>query len=219
MEKEVKQGVWVKMNQLQQEIKDYHEKLKPILQVVLNQYGQKTAPGIYNNIIKPCKMLMQKCSFKSVSDTSRLCSLAYWLYIYGNKELALKICEFAHDTDYSFEFEYWNNGIQNIYGLEIRIARELLGENRRDNIPQNLLEYYFSKRVKKSVRYPQILREKEIADCDNRCLNMELLHALYNMIGNGETGLYTELNENWNEIEQAIKEYIECLNRDEISSP
>ena len=146
------------MNQLQQEIKDFHDKLKPTLQAVLDQYDQKVAPGIYQNIIKPCRSLVQKCSFKSVSDTSCLCALAYWLYIYGNKALALKLCEIVHGVDFSFEYEYWHNGIQNIYGLEIRIARELLGEDRRDNIPPDLLEYYFSKSVKKSLRYPQILR-------------------------------------------------------------
>ncbi|WP_304429167.1 hypothetical protein, partial [uncultured Acetatifactor sp.] len=52
------------------------------------------------------------------------------------------------------DFWGWNSGIQNIYGLEIRIARELLGENRRNNIPLNLLEYCFSKKVKKELRYP-----------------------------------------------------------------
>lgn len=208
------------MNRLQQEIRDFHDKLKLILQTVLDQYslqyGQKMASGIYHNIVIPCKRLIQKCSFKSVSDTSCLCSVAYWLYIYGSKELALKICEIAHEADFSFEFEYWNSGIQNIYGLEIRIARELSGEDRRNNFPPNLLEYYFSKIVRKRLRYPQILREREIADCDSRCLNVELLAAIYDMIGKGETGLYTELNENWDEIELAIKEYIDCLKEDEI---
>lgn len=184
------------MNQLQQEIKDFHEKLKPFLEKVLEQYNRKTTQKIYTTIIKPCKKLIQKCSFKSIPDTSCLCSLTYWLYIYGDKELALKICEIIHGVDFSFEFGCWNSGIQNIYGLEIRIARELLGENRRNNIPPDLLEYYFSKRVKKELRYPQILREEKIAACSSRFLNTELLLAIYNMIGLGETGLYTELNEN-----------------------
>lgn len=39
----------------------------------------------------------------------------------------------------------------------------------------------------------------------------ESISALYCMIGIGETGLYHELNENWNEIEQAIVDYIDCL--------
>ena len=191
-----------------EETKEFHEMLKLVLQMVLDYYGKKAAPQIYHNIIKPCKRLMQKCSLRSISDTSCLCSLAYWLYFEGNKELALKICEVAHNVD--FTFEYWC-GIQYIYGLEIRIARELLGENRRNHIPANLLDYYFSKQIKKKIRYPQILREKEIAECDSRCLEIELISALYCMIGIGETGLYHELNENWNEIEQAIVDYIDCL--------
>lgn len=156
----------------------------------------------------------QKCSFESISDTSCLCSLAYWLYIYGDKELALEICEITHEVDFSFEFGCWNSGIQTIYGLEIRIARELLGENRRNNIPPNLLEYCFSKRVKKELNYPQVLREEEIANCSSRFLNTELLLALYNMIGLGETGLYTELNKNWEKVEETINMYIDCLKRD-----
>lgn len=199
------------MNKLQQEIKLFHDKLEPILEKVLEQYHKKNTEKIYNTIMKPCKKLIQKCSYKSISDTSCLCSLAYWLYIYGDKELALEICEIAHEVEFSFEFMDWNSGIQNIYGLEIRIARELLGENRRNHIPLDVLEYCFSKKVKKALRYPQVLREDQIADCSSRFLDMELLLALYNMIGLGETGLFTEINSNWDKIEEAINIYIECL--------
>ena len=199
------------MNKLQQEIKLFHDKLEPILEKVLEQYHKKNTEKIYNTITKPCKKLIQKCSYKSISDTSCLCSLAYWLYIYGDKELALEICEIAHEVEFSFEFMDWNSGIQNIYGLEIRIARELLGENRRNHIPLNVLEYCFSKKAKKALRYPQVLREDQIADCSSRFLDMELLLALYNMIGLGETGLFTEINSNWDKIEEAINIYIECL--------
>ena len=199
------------MNKIQQEIKLFHDKLEPILEKVLEQYHKKNTEKIYNTITKPCKKLIQKCSYKSISDTSCLCSLAYWLYIYGDKELALEICEIAHEVEFSFEFMDWNSGIQNIYGLEIRIARELLGENRRNHIPLDVLEYCFSKKVKKALRYPQVLREDQIADCSSRFLDMELLLALYNMIGLGETGLFTEINRNWEKIEEAINIYIECL--------
>ncbi len=202
------------MNKLQQEIKCFHDKLKPILEKVLEQYNKKNTQKIYNTIIKPCRKLIQKCSYKSILDTSCLCTLAYWLYIYKDKKLALEICEIAHEVEFSFEFGSWNSGIQNIYGLEIRIARELLGEDRRDNIPSDLLEYYFSKKVKKELRYPQILREDKIADCSSSFLNTELLLALYNMIGLGETGFYTELNENWEKIEETINIYIDCLKED-----
>ncbi len=202
------------MNKIQQEIKLFHDKLVPILEKVLEQYNKKNTQKTYQTITKPCKKLIQKCSYKSISDTSCLCSLAYWLYIYGDKEPALEICEITHGVEFSFEFWDWNSGIQNIYGLETRIARELLGENRRNNIPLNLLEYCFSKKVIKELRFPQILREDKIADCSDRFLNTELLLALYHMIGLGETGLYTELNNNWEKIEEAIKMYIDFLKED-----
>jgi len=196
------------MNKLQQEIKDFHEQLKPTLGKVLEKYNESNTPKIYNNVIKPCKSLIQKCSFKSTLDASRLCSLAYWLYIYEYKQLALEICELTHGVD--FVYEYWCSGIINMCGLEIRIARELLGE-KRNNIPPKFLDYYFSKRIKKSIRYPQILRKEEIFDCSDGSLEYILLSALYDMIGKGETGLYTELNENWEIIEKAITEYINLL--------
>ncbi len=199
------------MNNLQQSIKDFHKKLEPTLEKVLEQYNKKNTQSIYNTIIRPCKKLLQKCSYKSILDTDCLCSLAYWLYIYGDKELALEICEIAHEVELPFEFRCWNIGIQNIYGLEIRIARELLCEDRRNHIPSDLLEYCFSKRVKKELRYPQILREDKVADCSSRFLNTEMLLALYNMIGLGETGLYAELNNNWEKIEETINFYIACL--------
>lgn len=195
-------------------MKSFHDKLEPILQKVLEQYNKKKTRKTYNTIIKPCKKLIQKCSYKSISDTDCLCALAYWLYIYGDKELALEICESTHAVAFSFEFGAWNSGIQNIFGLEIRIARELLGENRRNNITLNLLAYCFSKRVQKELRYPQILREDRIADCSSQFLNTELLLALYNMIGLGETGLYDELNKNWEKIEKTIKIYMDCLKED-----
>lgn len=199
------------MNQLQQEMKNFHENLRPVLEKILEQYGRKVSPDIYHTIIKPCKQLIQKCSFKSLSDTSSLCSLAYWLYICDYKKLALEICELTHGVDFVFEDGH-NRGYPEIYGLEVRIARELLGENRRDHIPPDLLGFYFSKRVKKQLRFPQILRKEEIAACnDDQGLEIRLLGALYDMIGKGETGLYSELNENWGEIEETIIFYIDYL--------
>lgn len=95
-------GMEIRMNQLQQEIKNFHENLRPVLENILEQYGRKVSPNIYHTIIKRCKQLIQKCSFTSLSDTGSLCSLAYWLYIYGHKELALEICEHTHGVDFEF---------------------------------------------------------------------------------------------------------------------
>lgn len=202
------------MSGLRQEIQAFHEGLKPTLRKVLSHYGQKTPQNIYHTIIIPCKKLMQKCSFKSLLDAGTLCSLAYWLYIDGQKALALEICEHTHGVDFVYE-PFWSCGYPAICGLEIRIARELLHENRRNQIPAKLLEYYFSKSVQKQLRYPHILGEEEIKSCSGRLLTVELLESLYNMIGKGETGLYPELNKNWMKIEETICFYLDYLHMED----
>lgn len=195
---------------LQQEIKLFHEKLNPTLMKVLEQYDNNASSKIYYTIIKPCKKLIQKCSFKSLMDVSSLCSFTYWLYIYGNKELALEICEHSHNVDFAYEYPWF--GYPEICGLEIRIVRELFGKNIRAYIPANLTEYYFSKNVIKELKYPQVLREDKINTRNEQILILELQYALYNMIGKGETGFYPELNKNWEKIEEAICMYIDYLN-------
>ena len=144
-------------------------------------------------------------------DTSRYCTLAYWLYIYGNKQTALALCEAVHGVEFPFEFGYWQGGIQNIYGLEIRITRELLGEDRRNIVPSALLDYFCSKSVKKVMRYPQVMPQQDLASPDHPLCEAEMFRMLYRLIGHGETGLFTELEHHWTKIEQTICLCMECL--------
>ena len=197
------------MDKLQQQIKEFHKMLIPALKKVLEEYVKNPTPKKYNTVVKPSRQLIQKCSYKSPSDIRSLRDLAYWLYIFGDKILALEICELTLTADFSLEYEV--NGFADMYGLEIRIARELYGESRRRNIPSNLLDYYFSKQVKRELAFPNILREDKIAACSSSFLETELLYALYNMIGKGETGLYEHLSDNSHKLEEAIDEYINIL--------
>ena len=142
----------------------------------------------------------------------RLRTLAYWLYIFGDKKLALEICEITLNTDFSLEYEV--DGIADMYGLEIRIARELSGEKRIRKIPPNLLDFYFSKKVKRELTYSKILREEKIAFGSDKWIETEMLYALYNMIGKRETGLYNHLNEYSEKIEKSILDYISYLKED-----
>ena len=244
------------MNQTQQEIRTFHERITPLLQTVFAQYGPRNTPKIYRSILRPCRRLLQKCSCKSVADMSRYCTLAYWLYIHGNKPAALTLCEAVHGVEFPFEFGYWQGGIQNIYGLEIRIARELFGEDRRKILPSALLDYLCSKSVKKAIRCPQVLPEwvspeqilyeqkpqeqkpqeqvppeqviseqmvpgqrmpvqwvpeQERSSSDGPLREAEMLRVLRSLIGHGETGLFPELNRNWEKIEQMICLCVERL--------
>lgn len=234
------------MNQTQKEIRDFHGRATPLLQSVFAQYGPQNTSKIYRTILKPCRRLLQKCSCKSVADMSRYCTLAYWLYIHGNKPAALALCEAVHGVEFPFEFHDWQGGIQNIYGLEIRIARELFGEDRRKILPPALLDHFCSKRAKKAMRWPQVLPEQTMlwhsspeqtlaaegslsagdrpstgsrsstGDCPLR--EAEMLRVLFRLIGHGETGLYPELERHREEIEQTICLCVERLQAPDVSS-
>lgn len=197
------------MDKVQQQIKEFQEMLKPVLKKVLEEYDKNPTSKMNNTVVKPCKQLIQKCSCKSASDMRSLRALAYWLYIFGKKALALEICGIVLDADFSLEYEV--DGIADMYGLEIRIARELFDEERSRDIPPNLLDYFFSKKVKRELTYPKILREERIAFGSDKWIETEMLYALYNMIGKRETGLYSHLNENSQKIEKTIEEYIGYL--------
>lgn len=199
------------MNQTQQGILAFHERITPLLQAVFAQYGPRNTPKVYRTILQPCRRLLQKCSCKSAMDMSRYCTLAYWLYIYSNKPAALALCEAVHDMEFPFEFGYWQGGIQNIYGLEIRIARELLGEDRRGIVPPALLDYFCSKSVKKAMRYPQVMPAQDLPSPDHPLYEVEMLRVLYRLIGHGETGLFTDLERHREEVEQTICLCVERL--------
>lgn len=188
------------MNKSRQEISDFHKKIKPILARVLGQTDANKTHKMYEAIVRPCRRLIQKCSCKSYGDMSLLCELAYWLYIYDYRELALEICESMHGLDFSGIVGCELGGVTDIFGLEIRIARELKGENRRFDFPEGLANLYFSKRLKRRLRYPRILREDELDVSRFGAFDVTVLHALFDMIGKGETGLYNDLNENQSKI-------------------
>lgn len=202
------------MNKTRQEISEFQEKIKPVLTKIIEHTNKNKTHKTYKVIISPCRRLLQKCSCKSYSDMSNLCSLAYWLYIYDYKALALEVCESVRGLDFSEIAGCGLGGITDIFGLEIRIVRELTGEKRRFVIPEDLSDLYFSKRMKRNLRFPEILREDELNVNRFAAFDYTILRALFDMIGKGETGLYTELNENWDKMEAVICEYVGYLKDD-----
>ena len=51
-------------------------------------------------VLSLSKKLVNKCSFNSGSDVENLCHLAYWLYVYGCEDEALKLCEITHEVEF-----------------------------------------------------------------------------------------------------------------------
>ena len=75
-------------------------------------------------IMRLCKKLNKSCSFIKNSDMATLCELAYWLYVFNDKENALKVCEYTNiDIPITINYNIWDF-ILFIWGLEAHIYDE-----------------------------------------------------------------------------------------------
>ena len=70
-------------------------------------------------IISLCKKLIKKSSLTSSVDAANLCELAYWLYVIGDKENSLKVCEYSNiEIPEKINYNVWDFIIW-IWGLSI----------------------------------------------------------------------------------------------------
>lgn len=74
-------------------------------------------------VVSCCKKLNKKCSYKSGDDMEILCELAYWLYIYDQKDEVFAVAAETHNIPFVRNFNVWT-WIFAIWGLEIRIWKE-----------------------------------------------------------------------------------------------
>ena len=75
-------------------------------------------------IMRLCKKLNKSCSFTKNSDMATLCELAYWLYVFNDKENALKVCEYTNiNIPITINYNIWDF-ILFIWGLEAHIYDE-----------------------------------------------------------------------------------------------
>lgn len=75
-------------------------------------------------VLSLSKKLVKKCSFNRGSDVENLCHLAYWLYVYGCEDEALKLCEITHEVEFPGK-GVWNvwDRILLMWGLEVQIYK------------------------------------------------------------------------------------------------
>jgi hypothetical protein len=87
-----------------------------LIQNIMKTINKK---GVQTN----CKKILKKCNFKSAKDTSCITELAVWLYIYGNDEAAIGVCDLFQDTDFNGNYTLWEN-VDHALCLKARILRE-----------------------------------------------------------------------------------------------
>lgn len=183
-------------------------------------------------VISCCKKLQKKSRLTSQAAAVPLCDLAYWLYVYGHEDTALRVCEFSH-LDFpepgKINYGVWDF-ILFIWGLEAYIyrkkgdekrCRQIVGAmqhiwltpNAKFDTPQTVAAR--NKRANDDLTFDNAVSKQAIETCiamgNKKSANEYRFNALKTMIGDGVTGLYPQLEERRDELEEKILEYISLL--------
>ena len=181
-------------------------------------------------ILSLCKKLIKKCSFTSSADVISLCELAYWLYVVGDDENALKVCEFTNiDIPAKINYNVWDF-ILFIWGLEAHIYnesgktadKEFRVEQMKKvwSTPKNSNDteekaWAFMQKILKRQTFESVCDVKEIeeneAAGDKKSADSYRFIALYSMISYGITGFCPDLVDKGEKLNEKIREYIGCL--------
>ena len=181
-------------------------------------------------IISLCKKLIKKCSFTSGADATNLCELVYWLYVVGDDDNALKVCELTNiDIPAKINYNVWDF-ILYIWGLEAHIYNEsgktVDKEFRVEQMkkvwstPKNSNDteekaWTFMQKILNRQTFELVCDIKEIeeneAAGDKKSADSYRFIALYSMISYGITGFCPDLVKNNDKLKTKIREYIECL--------
>ena len=181
-------------------------------------------------IISLCKKLIKKYSFTSGADATNLCELAYWLYVVGDDDNALKVCELTNiDIPAKINYNVWDF-ILFIWGLEAHIYnekgktadKEFRVEQMKKvwSTPKNssdteekawaCMEKILNRQTCESVCNVKEIEENEAAS-DKKSADSYRFIALYSMISYGITGFCPDLVDKGEELNEKIREYIGCL--------
>ena len=174
-------------------------------------------------IISLCKKLIKKCSFTSGADATNLCELAYWLYVVGDSEDALRVCELTN-IDIPAKINY------NVWGLEAHIYnengktadKEFRVEQMKKvwSTPKNSNDteekaWAFMQKILNRQTFELVCDIKEIeeneAAGDKKSADSYRFIALYSMISYGITGFCPDLVDKGEKLNEKIREYIGCL--------
>ena len=183
-------------------------------------------------VVSCCKKLWKKSALTSMETASSLAELAYWLFIYGHEQEALKVCAFSHIDDpqpNKVNYNVWDF-ILFVWGLEAYIycnqgdsekcAERVAAMERVWSIPSGI----FDTAEKMSAHHRQIRDRLTFEEAVNKdkidalsvsgnksAANRYRLHALFKMIGYGVTGSFPQLEAHREELGELIASYVRAL--------
>lgn len=187
---------------------------------ILNNHNEK-------KIISYAKKLIKKCSFNSGECAQNLCSLSYWLFVYGYEDEALKLAEITHDVEFPGKawFNVWDFLLW-VWGLEVYILKGK-GETEKAEERIRLMDKYMSypklsdgselpkqQEIQRRNRftYEYVANTEKIETAYSKSsANEYRFISLFNMIGYTYTGLFPNLLKDEEKISMLIDEYITIL--------
>lgn len=180
-------------------------------------------------VISLCNKLMKRKILMTDQAVSELCGLVYWLLVYEQYDAILQCSKLTHDftyneTQFPFDTLLWF-AVYDIWGLEIYIrqrqgdleeaARLTARMDRQLLTPVGPFETIDSVIEREEKRRARISAEdaccrEQIESSNKADANGWRITALQNLIGQGATGLYPNLQEE-DEAKAIVQEYLAVL--------
>ncbi len=159
--------------------------MQEIIENIMNTIDKKKVQSL-------CKKILKKCSFKSKNDLNNVSDLATWLYIYGYRDDAIKVCDILQVIEFSGNYDIWWH-VDYCMCLKARIFREngvidgreglleRINEHRHPELYINLVKWY-RETLNKNIKSEDEYHPKRINDGWRMC---KLQHAIkYREAGN-----------------------------------
>lgn len=182
-------------------------------------------------VVSRCKKLLKKCTLTSGAVATTLAELAYWLYIYGHNDEALRVCVFSHIEEpepNKVNYNVWDF-ILFVWGLEAYIYRKQGNEEKAaeriaamecvwstptGNWSTSEMALSQHELIRNRLSFDDAIYREKIENAtaagDKSSANVWRFTALYKMIGYGVTGLFPKLEERKEELEKMINDYIQA---------
>lgn len=103
---------------------------------IVNDIKEKSPEKI---IQKCCKKIQKKLSMKSVKDIGNVTELVNVLYINGQREDAIKVCDLLKDLEFIGDYTIWEN-VKDARLMKAHILRELDRSEEADHIVNEIMK-------------------------------------------------------------------------------
>ncbi|WP_286966054.1 DUF6707 family protein [Flavobacterium sp. UBA4854] len=193
-----------------------------LLENIKNKYSKK-------NVQSLCKKLQKKCSFKSENDISNLTDLAFWMYILGDIDNAEKLIDLTKEVVFDGKYNIWDY-IHTMWALKARILREkgnievakkisatITANDRKLNKffdtsekMERFREDFIKRTTYEGIGYHEEI-ESELSNGDIKGANIWRFGSIMKYIRYKEEGIYPDLIEKDNQIEEEINEFVKIL--------